>query len=60
MVWPITGAESYVCETGKSMKAVELAVAQKDGWRKIAITLIDSGEFVRNTEAPENQIAPNR
>jgi hypothetical protein len=31
MVWPITGAESYVGETGKSMKAVELAVAQKDG-----------------------------
>jgi hypothetical protein len=23
------------------MKAVKLAVSQKDGWRKIAITLID-------------------
>jgi hypothetical protein len=30
MVWPITGAKSYVCETGKSMKAVELALSQKD------------------------------
>jgi hypothetical protein len=27
MVWPITGAESYVRETGKSMYAMELAVA---------------------------------
>jgi hypothetical protein len=26
MVWPITGANSYVCKTGKSMKAEELAV----------------------------------
>src|SRR6266436_1631230 len=25
MVWPITGAESYVCETPKSMKGVEFA-----------------------------------
>jgi hypothetical protein len=30
MVWPITRAKSYVCETGKSMKAVELAAFQKD------------------------------
>jgi hypothetical protein len=37
MVWPITGAKSYVCETGKSMKAVEMAVAQEGSWRKIAI-----------------------
>jgi len=29
MVWPITGAESYVRETGKSMKAMGLAVTQK-------------------------------
>jgi hypothetical protein len=29
MVWPITGAESYVCEMGKSMKAVESAVIPK-------------------------------
>jgi hypothetical protein len=36
LLWPIPGAESYVCQTGKSMKAVELAVAQKDCWRKIA------------------------
>jgi hypothetical protein len=41
MVWPITGAKSYVCETGKSIKAVELAVSQKGCWRKIAISLID-------------------
>jgi hypothetical protein len=40
MVWPITGAESYVGETGKSMKATDLAVRQEDGWRKIAISLI--------------------
>jgi hypothetical protein len=43
MVWPITGAKSYVCETGKSMNAMGLAVAQEDGWRYIAITLIDGG-----------------
>ena len=41
MVWPITGAKSYVCETGKSIKAVELAVSQKGCWRKIPITLTD-------------------
>jgi hypothetical protein len=29
MVWPITGAESYVDETGKSMKAMGLAVAKR-------------------------------
>jgi hypothetical protein len=28
MVWSITGAESYVCGTGKSMKLTELAVYQ--------------------------------
>jgi len=39
MVWPITGAESYVCETGKSMKGMGLAVAQEDRWRNIAVTL---------------------
>jgi hypothetical protein len=31
----------YVGETGKSMKAVELAASEKDCWRKIAISLID-------------------
>jgi hypothetical protein len=36
MVWPITGAESYVWETGKSMKAVAMAVGQEDCWRNIA------------------------
>jgi hypothetical protein len=41
MVWPITGAECYVRGTRKSMKAVELAVAREDGWRKIAIELND-------------------
>jgi hypothetical protein len=35
--------ESYVCETGKSMKAMELAVAQEDNCRKIAIALINVG-----------------
>jgi hypothetical protein len=29
--------------TGKSMKALELALFQKDCWRKIAIALIDWG-----------------
>jgi hypothetical protein len=33
--------ESYVCKTGKSMKAMELAVCQKDCWRNIAISLTD-------------------
>jgi hypothetical protein len=28
MVWPITGSESYVRETVKSMKPVELAAVQ--------------------------------
>jgi len=36
MVWPITGAESYVCETGKSMKGMELADAQEDWFQDIA------------------------
>src|ERR1019366_1742628 len=31
--------KSYVGETGKSMKAVELSVCQKDRWRNIAISL---------------------
>src|ERR1700681_1540650 len=39
MVWPITGAESYVCETGKSTKSMGLAVSQKDWWRNIPITV---------------------
>jgi hypothetical protein len=34
--------ESYVSETGKSMKGVDLAAGQPgDGWRKIAISRID-------------------
>jgi hypothetical protein len=32
--------KSYVAKGGKSMQAVELAAARKDGWRNIAITLI--------------------
>jgi hypothetical protein len=32
--------ECYGGSVGKSMKAVELARAQEDGWQKIAITLI--------------------
>jgi hypothetical protein len=39
MVWPITAAKYYVCETGKSMNAEELAEFQKISWRKISITL---------------------
>jgi hypothetical protein len=29
MVWPIIRGKSYVGETGKSMKAMEMAVAQE-------------------------------
>jgi hypothetical protein len=31
MVWPIIRGKSYVGETGKSMKAVELALSQRVG-----------------------------
>jgi hypothetical protein len=41
MVCPITGAECYVRETGRSMKAVELAASLEDDWRNIPILLID-------------------
>jgi hypothetical protein len=34
MVRPITGAESYFCETGKSMKVPELTISQNGCWRK--------------------------
>src|ERR1035438_4359826 len=40
MDWPITGAESYVRETGKSTKQGKLAVAQEDCWRKIALSQV--------------------
>ena len=43
MVWPIIRGKSYVGEAFKSMKAVGTAAAQKDGWRYIAIALIDPG-----------------
>src|SRR5580698_5026887 len=33
--------ESYVGETRKSMKATGLAVAERDSWRKIPISLIE-------------------
>jgi len=35
MVWPIMRGKSYADETGKSMKAVGLAVAQRDSWRDV-------------------------
>jgi hypothetical protein len=41
MVSPIIRGESYLGETGKSMKAGELAGPKEDDWRKIAIALID-------------------
>jgi hypothetical protein len=41
MIWPIIRGESYVGETGKSMKAAGLAVPQRGSWRKISITLSD-------------------
>src|SRR5713101_156425 len=41
MVRPIIRGKSYVVETGKSMKAAELALSPNDSWRKIPITLID-------------------
>jgi hypothetical protein len=42
MLWPIIRGKSYVGEAFKSMKAVGTAVAQKDGLRHIAITLIEA------------------
>jgi hypothetical protein len=39
MVWPITGAESYLAKLGKSMKREKLALCQRDCWRNIPITL---------------------
>src|ERR1039457_5160185 len=38
MVWAIIRGKSYVGETSKSMKGVELAASQKDGWRNIPIS----------------------
>src|ERR1700732_1724503 len=38
MVWPITGGKSYVGDTGKSMRAPELAVPQKGCWCNIPVT----------------------
>jgi hypothetical protein len=35
--------ESYVAETGKSMKGMALLASQEDCWRKISIALIDPG-----------------
>jgi len=43
MLCPITGAESYVCDTGKSMKAVGLAVAQEDSVAKSRLRLLPLG-----------------
>jgi hypothetical protein len=48
MVWPIIRGKSYVRETGKSMKVEEMVVAQEDGWRKIAVTLIAPGNSIGN------------
>ncbi len=38
--------ESYVRETSKSMKAVELAAVQQGRWRKIPVTLTDQQSMV--------------
>jgi hypothetical protein len=46
--------ESYVCETGKSMKAMELAVCQKDCWRNIAISLIDTKKGEQTAQSCAN------
>ena len=51
MVWPIIRGESYVGETGKSMKAVDLALSQEGCCCKIAITLIDHGTGVLSVNA---------
>jgi hypothetical protein len=40
--------ESYICETGKSMKAAELGAPQQDSWRNISITLIDPNRPILN------------
>ena len=45
MVCPITGRESYFCETGKINESMGLALLQEDSWRNIAIALID-GELI--------------
>jgi hypothetical protein len=44
--WPIT-ARIYVCQTGESMKVVELAAAQEGRWRNIPITLRTRARPVR-------------
>jgi hypothetical protein len=43
-----------VGETGKSMKAVELAASQKSRWRKIAIALIDAKKGEQTAQACAN------
>ena len=56
MGWPIIRGKSCVGETAKSMKPVELAVAQEDNWRKIALTLIDPATGVLNAIACQQQL----
>jgi len=63
MVWPITGAESYVCEAGKSMKAmveaVKLAVGQGDCWRNVAIAFIERVVLSHQISAIAGIIGPS-
>jgi len=50
MVWPIIRGKSYVGETGKSMKSEEFAEFQKDGWRKIALSLVEGAQRVKSPD----------
>jgi hypothetical protein len=56
MVCPITGAKSYVCETGKSMNGEQLAASQHHGWRNIPISLTMVNESNRQLERPNEEV----
>jgi hypothetical protein len=49
--------ESYVCETGKSMKAADMALAHADGWRYIPISPIESGRVLPRCLRAVNEIS---
>jgi integrase len=52
-------SESYVCETGTSMKAVEFARIHKDCWRKIA-SLTMSARVKHLSSAPLHALKEKR
>src|SRR5216684_2544013 len=57
---PIICRESYVGETGKSMKALELAVVREGCWRKIAISLIDPDRLICHPAATRHAAETSR